>query len=61
MPAGQIAAIPAVAEDDPDGVLAGYKRSAEIVLADIDPFAVVGPAGRKHIVVNAMTIALRFV
>ena len=61
MPAGQIATIPAVAEDDPDGILAGYKRGAEIVLADIDPFAVVGPAGRKHIVMNAMTIALRFV
>ena len=50
------AAVPAVAEHDVDRVFAGAEQVGDVVVQEIDPLAIVGPAGSEHVFADALAI-----
>ncbi len=49
---GQIAGVPAVAENGAKDIFALLELAGEVVAEVVDALAVIGPAGREHIVVE---------
>ena len=49
-------AVPAVAEPDVDGVLAGLQQVADVVGLVGQPLVVAGPAGRQQVVADALAV-----
>ena len=55
------AAIPSVAEQHAHGVVAGIDHACDIKGLILDPFVVVGPFRRKHLVTNPLPIQTNFI